>query len=91
MNGALNFTGQYSDRWRDDRPRLCRLCTGQLNAYSQGRPFYDDDQSDYYGLYVQDAWRVSSHFTVNMGLRFEPYLPQRNTDDYVETFSMRIS
>ena len=25
---------------------------------------------------------------MNLGLRFEPYLPQRNTDDYVETFSM---
>ena len=51
-------------------------------------PFYDDDKSDYYGLYVQDAWRATSHLTINLGVRFEPYLPQRNTDGYVETFSL---
>ena len=37
---------------------------------------------------MQDAWRVGAHLTVNLGLRFEPYLPQRNTDGYVEAFSM---
>jgi len=62
--------------------------TGQLSAFGQGRPFYDNDKSDYYGLYVQDAWRVGPHLTLNLGLRFEPYLPQRNTDAYVEAFSM---
>jgi hypothetical protein len=88
VNGALNFTGQYSTVGGTAGLGYADFITGQLNAYSQGRPFYDDDKSDYYGLYVQDAWRVSAHFTVNIGLRFEPYLPQRNTDDYVETFSM---
>jgi hypothetical protein len=88
VNGALNFTGQYSTAGGAAGLGYADFITGQLNAYSQGRPFYDDDKSDYYGLYVQDAWRVASHFTMNIGLRFEPYLPQRNTDNYVETFSM---
>ncbi len=36
---------------------------------------------------MQDAWRATSHLTVNLGLRFEPFLPQHNTDDYLEFFS----
>lgn len=98
VNGNLNFTGQFST-CAAAPPAPCVVgttgglgyadfVTGQLNAFGQGRPFYDNDKSDYYGVYVQDAWRVSRHISVNIGLRFEPYLPQRNTDNYVETFSM---
>jgi hypothetical protein len=88
VNGNLNFTGQYSNAAGTTGLGYSDFVTGQLNAFGQGRPFYDDDRSNYYGLYVQDAWRVTPHFTMNLGLRFEPYLPQRNTDNYVETFSM---
>lgn len=88
VNGNLNFTGQFSTVGGAAGLGYADFVTGQLNAFGQARPFYDNDKSDYYGLYVQDAWRVGRHFSVNLGLRFEPYLPQRNTDNYVETFSM---
>ncbi len=88
VNGNLNFTGQYSTVGGTSGLGYADFVTGRLNAFGQGRPFYDNDVSDYYGLYVQDAWRVAPRLTVNLGLRFEPYLPQRNTDAYVETFSM---
>jgi hypothetical protein len=88
VNGNLNFTGQYSTVGGTQGLGYADFVTGQLSAFGQGRPFYDNDKSDYYGLYVQDAWRAGAHLTVNLGLRFEPYLPQRNTDGYVEAFSM---
>lgn len=88
VNGNLNFTGQYPTVGGTTGLGYADFVTGQLSAFGQGRPFYDNDKSDYYGLYVQDAWRVGPHLSVNMGLRFEPYLPQRNTDAYVEAFSM---
>ena len=88
VNGQLSFTGQYSTVGGTTGLGYADFVTGQLNAYSQGRPFYDDDKSDYYGLYITDSWRLSNRLTLSLGLRFEPYLPQRNTDNYVETFSM---
>ena len=88
VNGNLNFTGQYSTVGGTTGLGYADFVTGQLSAFGQGRPFYDNDKSDYYGLYVQDAWRLSPHLTMNLGLRFEPYLPQRNTDGYVEAFNM---
>jgi hypothetical protein len=88
VNGNLNFTGQYSTVGGVSGLGYADFVTGQLSAFGQGRPFYDNDKSDYYGLYAQDAWRVGQHLTINLGLRFEPYLPQRNTDGYVEAFSM---
>lgn len=88
VNGNLNFTGQFSTVGGAAGLGYADFVTGNLNAFGQGRPFYDNDKSDYYGLYIQEAWRLSKRLSVNLGLRFEPYLPQRNTDGYVETFSM---
>jgi outer membrane receptor protein involved in Fe transport len=88
VNCNLNFTGHYSTVGGVSGLGFADFVTGQLSAFGQGRPFYDNDKSDYYGLYAQDAWRVGPHLTINLGVRFEPYLPQRNTDGYVEAFSM---
>ncbi len=88
VNGNLNFTGQYSTVGGTTGLGYADFVTGQLNAFGQGRPFYDDDKSNYYGLYVQDAWRMTPHLSLNAGLRFEPFLPQHNMDGYVEAFSM---
>jgi hypothetical protein len=88
VNGNLNFTGQFSTVGGAQGLGYADFVTGQLSAFGQGRPFYDNDKSDYYGLYVQDAWRLTQRLSLNLGVRFEPYLPQRNTDGYVEAFSM---
>ena len=63
VNGNLNFTGQYSTVGGTTGLGYADFVTGQLSAFGQGRPFYDNDKSDYYGLYVQDAWRVGPHLT----------------------------
>ena len=42
----------------------------------QGNPVFDNDRSHYFGLYVQDSWKVSPRLSVNYGVRWEPFLPE---------------
>ena len=38
--------------------------------------------------YIQDTWKATPHLTVNVGLRWEPYLPPKNLTGSIYNFSM---
>ena len=47
---------------------------------------YQDGRQRTFGLYVQDTWKVLPRLTVNLGLRWEPYLPLQRADGAVSHF-----
>ena len=80
-NGAFSFNGQGTGL------SLADFMLGTVSGgFLQGNPVYDRDHSDYVGVYAQDNWRVRSNLTVNLGLRWEPFLPVKNTDSWVSHF-----
>jgi len=80
-NGAFTFNGQGTGL------SLADFMLGIVSGgFLQGNPVYDYDHSDYVGAYVQDNWRVRPNLTVNLGLRWEPFLPVKNTYSWVSHF-----
>jgi len=65
--GSFNFTGVSTGTGLSD------LMTGRANSYTQSRITNEYFRQNYLGLYVQDTWKATSHFTVNGGVRWEPY------------------
>lgn len=45
---------------------------GQDGTYAENGPLFRAAKQTTYGLYVQDSWRMSSNFTVNYGVRWQP-------------------
>jgi hypothetical protein len=81
-NGQFTFSGQiYGLGYAD-------FLLGSMSSFVQGNPVYDNDRSHYIGLYVQDSWKVSPRLSVNYGVRWEPFLPETNTNGYVENFDL---
>jgi hypothetical protein len=81
-NGQFTFNGQTTGLG------LADFMLGNLSNFLQGNPVYDNDHNDYIGMYVQDEWRPRSNVTISAGLRWEPYLPIKNTLDYVSNFDL---
>ena len=43
-------------------------------TFTQGGIQYDYERYNYLGFYGQDTWKITSHLTVNAGLRWEPFI-----------------
>lgn len=80
-NGQFSFNGQTTGL------SLADFMIGSVSGgFLQGNPVFDDQDHDYIGVYVQDDWRVHPNLTVNVGVRWEPYIPLRSSRSWVSNF-----
>ena len=84
-NGAFTFNGQGTGL------SLADFMLGVVSGgFLQGNPVYDYDYNDYVGAYAQDNWRVRSNLSLNVGLRWEPFLPVKNSFSWVSHFDQAL-
>jgi Carboxypeptidase regulatory-like domain len=79
-NGQFTFNGQTTGLGLSD------FMLGRMSGFVQGNPVYDFDENDYIGAYIQDEWKARGNLTLNAGLRWEPYLPIKNSLGYSSNF-----
>ncbi|MBS1832937.1 MAG: hypothetical protein JST65_09490, partial [Acidobacteria bacterium] len=65
FNGSAPFTGDG----------LADFMIGRFNSLTQGIGEYKGTQIKRFSMFVQDSWKVSRRFTVDLGMRWEPFIP----------------
>ena len=80
-DGNFSFSGQYSN------DPLLDFLAGKMNTFNQSGQQLDDLRQNVIGLYVQDTYHMTSRLVVNLGLRWEPFLPEFDHYDRGSTFS----
>lgn len=81
-DGAFTFSGQYSN------DPLLDFLAGKLSGFNQSGQQLDDLRQNVFGAYVQDTYHATSRLVVNLGLRWEPFLPEYDHYDRGSTFSL---
>ena len=61
---------------------------GEFSSNSMSLPNDLLQEKWFMNFYVQDTWKVSPHFTVNVGLRWEPFFPPSEINGSVYNFSL---
>jgi hypothetical protein len=67
---------------------LADLLVGRVSRLEHGGPAQLPMHMWYMGFYGQDAWRLNPRLTVNLGLRWEPFLGQELENGAIYNFSM---
>jgi Carboxypeptidase regulatory-like domain len=80
FNGTFNINGTETGSPYAD----FLLGTPSNFTQSSGQPFYL--RNGYFGLYVQDSWRVRSNLTVNAGLRWDVVAPWHEKYNQLQTY-----
>src|SRR5262249_24800125 len=86
VRNATNIPGDFRFNATNTKYAPAAFLIGQLNQLTQGSGQFFVNRNNFYGIYFQDDYHVSRRLTVNMGLRFEPFLPWHSLDGRVMEF-----
>lgn len=82
QNGIFTFNGQTTN------DPIVDFQLGIMSVFDQSRAQLSWYRKINIGLYVQDTYRISSRFSINAGLRWEPDIPPVDTRPVGSLFDM---
>jgi len=88
LNGVsrLNATGPFTFNGQVTGLGLADFMVGKPSALTQSNEAILYYRGNYFGLYLQDAWKATQRLTINAGLRWDPYLPPHTKNGGISNF-----
>jgi hypothetical protein len=80
MDGNFTFRGDFSG------DGLADFLLGRASTFVQGGGEFKDLKGTRWGFFAQDNWRVNQRFTLNLGVRWDPYFPYYDRSGRVVCF-----
>jgi len=87
--GKMLFDGNVYSQTNWSFPNMASFLLGQFQAAGTSLSLPNNLNLKKWNpdMYIQDTWKVTPKFTVNAGLRWEPYIPPTNITGSIYNFS----
>ena len=85
MAGQVNFNGQLSGVGLSD------FMFGRISRFRQGGGEFKNLKGTKWGFFLQDNWRVNSRLNLNLGIRWDPFIPYYDREGRVVCYQMGTS
>lgn len=88
--GTFGFNGQFTARvpGQGIGSGMADLLLGLTNTATLTSLLFGDLRNDYYGVFVQDTWKVTRKLTLNYGLRYELQTPMWEKENLQGNFDL---
>jgi hypothetical protein len=86
LRDAFLYGGVFSFTADNTGNALSSFLLGSMRTFQQGAGEFKDNRNYYYNLYAQDDFHVSRNLTLNLGVRWEPFIPWYEVQGRVEQF-----
>ncbi|MBV9400617.1 MAG: TonB-dependent receptor [Bryobacterales bacterium] len=80
QNPRFTFNGQLTGN------ALADFLTGNVDTFLQGNGQIARDAANAPSLYAQDNWKVNKRLQLNLGIRWDPFIPQHQLYGYASQF-----
>jgi hypothetical protein len=87
-NSNVRSPGTFSFNGAQTGLPMADFLTGRIFEFRQSTPFTLDIKQKYFATYLQDTWTMSPNFTMNFGLRWEPWFPQQHQQNQIYQFDI---
>jgi hypothetical protein len=88
--GSMNFSGQFTSQIPGvgAGSPIADLLLGQTNTAAISTPLVGRLRNQYYGMFVDDTWRITPKLTLDLGLRWELQTPLFERDNRMTDFNL---
>lgn len=75
VNNLYRQPGNFTFNSNNSNDAIASFLFGYVYEFSQASGQFFNARDKFYGAYVQDSWKVMPRLTLNLGVRYEPFIP----------------
>jgi hypothetical protein len=87
INNQYRQPGVFTFNATNTNNAMASYLLGYLFQFQQASGQFFNNRGIFVGFYAQDSWKVNRRLTLSYGVRYEPFIPWRETQNRMGAFS----
>ena len=86
VNNLYRQPGNFTFNANNSNDAIASFLLGYVYEFSQASGQFFNARDKFYGAYVEDSWKVKPRLTLNLGVRYEPFIPWQEIQGRMGSF-----